>query len=65
MIALKDVEFSYLHSSFCLRVPEMIISQGTTVALIGPSGSGKTTILNLIAGVLVPGSGLILSLIHI
>ena len=59
MIALKDVEFSYPHSSFCLRVPEMIISQGTTVALIGPSGSGKTTILNLIAGVLVPGSGLI------
>ena len=59
MIALKDVEFSYPHSSFCLRVPEMIISQGATVALIGPSGSGKTTILNLIAGVLVPGSGLI------
>ncbi len=59
MIALKDVEFSYPHSNFCLRVPEMIVSQGATVALIGPSGSGKTTILNLIAGVLVPGSGLI------
>ncbi len=59
MIALKDVEFSYPGSNFCLQVPEMIVEQGATVALIGPSGSGKTTILNLIAGVLVPGSGLI------
>ncbi|HUG69804.1 MAG TPA: ATP-binding cassette domain-containing protein [Pirellulaceae bacterium] len=59
MIVLKDVEFSYPGSDFRLQVPEMIVSPGATVALIGPSGSGKTTILNLIAGILVPSSGLI------
>jgi molybdate transport system ATP-binding protein len=32
--------------------------QGVT-ALVGPSGSGKTTILNLIAGLLAPNSGVI------
>jgi ABC-type lipoprotein export system ATPase subunit len=57
MIALKDIEFRYPGSDFCLRVPEMIVARGTTVALIGPSGSGKTTILNLIAGILVPDTG--------
>jgi ABC-type lipoprotein export system ATPase subunit len=57
MIVLKDVEFRYPGSDFRLRVPEMIVPRGATVALIGPSGSGKTTILNLIAGILVPNSG--------
>jgi ABC-type lipoprotein export system ATPase subunit len=57
MIALTDVEFRYPGSEFCLRVPEMVVSRGATVALIGPSGSGKTTILNLIAGILVPSTG--------
>jgi ABC-type lipoprotein export system ATPase subunit len=57
MIALKDLEFRYSGSDFCLRVPEMIVARGRTVALIGPSGSGKTTILNLIAGILVPSTG--------
>jgi putative ABC transport system ATP-binding protein len=57
MIDIKDMEFAYPSSDFRLRVPEMIVSRGATVALIGPSGSGKTTILNLIAGILVPRAG--------
>jgi ABC-type lipoprotein export system ATPase subunit len=57
MIDIKDMEFAYPGSDFRLRVPEMIVSRGATVALIGPSGSGKTTILNLIAGILVPRAG--------
>jgi putative ABC transport system ATP-binding protein len=33
------------------------ISEGDFMALVGPSGSGKTTILNLIAGLILPSKG--------
>lgn len=33
------------------------IKPGDFMALVGPSGSGKTTILNLIAGLLLPSAG--------
>lgn len=33
------------------------ISEADFMALVGPSGSGKTTILNLIAGLILPSSG--------
>ena len=33
------------------------ISEGDFMALVGPSGSGKTTILNLIAGLILPSNG--------
>lgn len=33
------------------------ISEGEFMALVGPSGSGKTTILNLIAGLILPTNG--------
>ncbi|WP_327121521.1 ABC transporter ATP-binding protein [Streptomyces sp. NBC_01341] len=32
---------------------------GTTVGLLGPNGSGKTTLLRVMAGVLVPGTGVV------
>ena len=56
MIHVSDLHFEYSQSGFRLRVPEMRVQDGSTVAVIGPSGSGKTTLLNLIAGVLVPSS---------
>lgn len=36
------------------------ISAGDFMALVGPSGSGKTTILNLIAGLIIPSNGKLL-----
>lgn len=36
------------------------IKQGELVTLLGPSGCGKTTILNVIAGLLIPNSGKVL-----
>lgn len=57
MIDMKDIEFAYAGSDFRLCVPELTVPRGATVALIGPSGSGKTTILNLVAGILVPRAG--------
>ncbi len=57
MIRITDLQFEYRHSDFRLRVPELSVRSGSTVAVIGPSGSGKTTLLNLIAGILVPAAG--------
>lgn len=36
--------------SFCLTVPELVVSPGEIVTVFGPSGCGKTTLLNAIAG---------------
>jgi putative ABC transport system ATP-binding protein len=60
MIRIRDLEFRYPHSQFSLRVPEWTGDRGSRTAIIGPSGCGKTTLLNLMAGILVPGSGSVL-----
>ena len=45
---------------FGARNVNIKISQGDFMALVGPSGSGKTTILNLIAGLILPTAGKLL-----
>jgi putative ABC transport system ATP-binding protein len=42
---------------FGARNVNLRISEGEFMALVGPSGSGKTTILNLIAGLILPTHG--------
>jgi HlyD family secretion protein len=57
-IRLVDVSFRYAEGgppALCdvsLRIPAR-----AAVALVGPNGSGKTTLVDLVAGLLVPGSG--------
>ena len=57
MISVRDLAFEYPGGGFCLRVTELSIRRGEAVALVGPSGCGKTTLLQLVAGILVPSSG--------
>lgn len=59
MIVLKDISFQYPQSEFKLKFQELSIQAGSKTAIIGPSGYGKTTLLNLIAGILIPDSGAI------
>jgi putative ABC transport system ATP-binding protein len=58
---LVDVEKIYQMSEenrvYGARGINLRISEGDFMALVGPSGSGKTTVLNLIAGLLLPTSG--------
>jgi putative ABC transport system ATP-binding protein len=49
-IEVRGLEFRYRGGDFLLRIPELSIESGSTVAVIGPSGTGKTTLLNLLAG---------------
>jgi len=57
MIQISQLHFRYPEGDFALRVPELTIERGETVAMIGPSGSGKTTLLSLMAGIRTPASG--------
>lgn len=45
---------------FGARNINLNIPAGEFMALVGPSGSGKTTVLNLIAGLLLPSAGKLL-----
>ncbi|MEM6610243.1 MAG: ABC transporter ATP-binding protein [Pseudomonadota bacterium] len=57
MIAIRDLTFAYPGGEFRLTIPQLDLQSGECVAVVGPSGTGKTTLLNLIAGIVVPQSG--------
>jgi len=57
MIEISKLEFSYPNGKFFLNIPEFSVDKHEKVAVIGPSGTGKTTLLNLIAGIIVPNRG--------
>lgn len=57
MIELSNVLFHYQKSDFNLQVSKLSFEKGSKTAIIGPSGFGKTTMLNLLAGILLPDSG--------
>ncbi len=57
MIQLKDIQFQYPQSDFNLNIEDLSFADGSKTAVIGPSGFGKTTMLNLIAGILLPEGG--------
>jgi ABC-type lipoprotein export system ATPase subunit len=57
MIELSNIHFHYPRSDFSLEIQDLQIAKANKAALIGPSGFGKTTLLNLLAGILVPDSG--------
>jgi len=59
-VHIENLEFSYPHGRFELRIPKLHIPSGSRTAFVGPSGSGKTTLLQLIGGILVPHQGSIL-----
>ncbi|MFP6887245.1 MAG: ATP-binding cassette domain-containing protein [Opitutales bacterium] len=56
---VRDVDFTYGEEGFRLRIPKLDLESGERVAFVGPSGSGKTTLLHLLAGILIPRSGLV------
>jgi len=57
MIELRGLKFRYDHSSFALQLQDLVLAPGEHTALIGPSGCGKTSLLNIMAGILLPHAG--------
>ncbi len=57
-IVLKDVRFSWSRDHApLLDIPDWVLSPGERLFLYGPSGSGKTSLLNLLAGIILPQNG--------
>lgn len=59
MICLQDIVFRFQGGDFVLKIQNLEIPPKSLTAIVGPSGSGKTTVLNMIAGILVPDSGIV------
>jgi ABC-type multidrug transport system fused ATPase/permease subunit len=59
ILQLKDVNFSFDQQTPLLRDINFVLRPGETVVLHGRSGEGKTSLLNLIAGVALPDSGVV------
>ncbi len=59
-VILEDVSFSYDHHPV-LSGLTLKIAPGERVLITGPNGSGKSTVLNIIAGLLPPDSGRVIT----
>jgi putative ABC transport system ATP-binding protein len=57
MIRIEQLRFGYRNGDDVLRLDEFVLEPKSDVLVVGPSGCGKTTLLHLIAGLLLPGSG--------
>jgi ATP-binding cassette, subfamily B, bacterial PglK len=58
-ISLEQVSFQHTDGSRVLDGLNLSIPACATVALVGANGSGKTTLMDLIAGLLVPSTGVL------
>lgn len=57
-VSLRNVEF-YYDTKKVLNGINIDIPKRQTIALVGESGSGKTTLANMIAGLIMPNTGMI------
>jgi len=59
-VGFDDVSFRYLRAAEpIIRGLSFVIEPGSFNALVGPTGIGKTTVLDLVAGILQPATGII------
>ena len=56
-IVLKQVGFAYQPGHPVIKELDLTVSKGRTVAIVGSSGAGKSTVIDLIMGLVNPGSG--------
>ena len=62
LLSLQDISYAYHNlkgETPALSNISMQVSEGEFLSIVGPSGCGKSTLLSIIAGLLVPESGII------
>lgn len=57
MITIKDLDFHYSRKRQVYKNLNLSIPKGAITVILGLNGAGKTTMLNLIAGFLIPKEG--------
>lgn len=60
MLSIHNLTKEYKESNFKVKIPEMNFQKGSIIGLLGKNGAGKTTILEMIAGLIIPDDGQIL-----
>ena len=63
IVEAKNIKKAYLQGKVkveALRGVDLIVDKAEFVAIAGPSGSGKTTLLNIIGGLDLPDSGIVI-----
>ncbi len=59
VIELSDIRFSWDGHLDILDIEHLGVNPGERIFIAGPSGSGKTSLLNLIAGIMSPQTGVV------
>src|SRR3984885_899507 len=60
LIEMRSIERTYVMGDnlvHALRGVDLVVEQGSSIALMGPSGSGKSTMMNLMGCLDVPTKG--------
>ena len=57
IICIKQLSKTYASGFQALKSVDLDIRRGEIFALLGPNGAGKTTLINIICGIVKPGSG--------
>jgi ABC-2 type transport system ATP-binding protein len=57
IISIRNLSKTYASGFQALKSVTLDIQQGEILALLGPNGAGKTTLINIICGIVRPGSG--------
>lgn len=61
LITASNLSLTY--PGFALRVTHLSLAAGEILAVLGPSGAGKSTLLRIMAGLLTPENGQVVSLV--
>ena len=57
IISISKLSKTYASGFQALKSVDLDIQRGEIFALLGPNGAGKTTLINIICGIVKPGSG--------
>ena len=57
LLSISNLSKSYASGLQALKGVSLEIRRGEIFALLGPNGAGKTTLINIVCGIVRPGSG--------